>query len=265
LVLILIAAFLIAVLLPAIDHSRDAANRIKCADNLRQIGMGLTLYATDNLGQFPRTRYAPARRVIPDISSAGADSINPFSLDSQVPANCVPSALFLILRTQQMASSVFVCPSTGGRPDDFGGGHHTAIDRGNFTSAVANLSYSYANPYPDWAAQAKGFRLSEDLNAGFAIMADMNPGLYGGSDLYSINTASSTVQMRRANSRNHFRDGQNVLYADGNVEFDSNPLVGVRRDNIYCRGMGGPAATAADVVNSPKDTNDSVLLPAEGE
>jgi prepilin-type processing-associated H-X9-DG protein len=62
--------------------------------------------------------------------------------------------------------------------------------------------------------------------------------------------------MKQANSRNHDRDGQNILYGDGHVAWESNPFVGVNRDNIYSTADGKIAA-------SPVDANDSILLPAD--
>jgi prepilin-type N-terminal cleavage/methylation domain-containing protein/prepilin-type processing-associated H-X9-DG protein len=62
LVVIAIIGILIALLLPAIQAARESARRSQCANNLRQIGVGLNTYASQN-GTFPpgikaRTRFS---------------------------------------------------------------------------------------------------------------------------------------------------------------------------------------------------------------
>ncbi|HUB25375.1 MAG TPA: hypothetical protein VL992_08085 [Tepidisphaeraceae bacterium] len=262
--LVAMATLLAAILIPAITRARETANRVKCAGNMRQIGQAMLLYANDNHGVYPRTIFQGGDTVIPDVSNAGANSTNPFAIDTTVPANCIPSALFLLMRTEDIASTAFCCPSTSAKADDFGGGGNGSLDRSNFSDLRANLSYSLANPYPDNQAMASGFKMNTSIDPGFVILADKNPGVVSGSDVLSVTTDSSLAQMRRANSLNHGRDGQNVLFADGHVEFDDTPLVGINHDNIYCRGAGGPGSDKSDLVNSPKDASDSVLLPAEG-
>src|SRR5258706_5630929 len=52
LVVIGIIAILIAILLPSISRAREQANRTRCENNLRQIGLALAVYVFDH-GEYP--------------------------------------------------------------------------------------------------------------------------------------------------------------------------------------------------------------------
>lgn len=56
LVVIGIIALLISILLPSLSRARQAAVRIQCMSNMRQVGLAVQFYANDNRGFYPETR-----------------------------------------------------------------------------------------------------------------------------------------------------------------------------------------------------------------
>jgi prepilin-type N-terminal cleavage/methylation domain-containing protein/prepilin-type processing-associated H-X9-DG protein len=284
LVVIGIIALLISILLPSLNRARETANRVKCASNLRQIGEAILLYTNDNNGPYPRGIYNGGATMTltatgnpTNVSgmgtfAAGMGQTDPFNLSASLQpsatsvfVNNVPEALFLLLRTEDITSAVFVCPSSNATADVYGGGTNTALNQIDFTNIQNNLSYSYASPYPDTNALGSGYKMVQGLEPTFAVAADINPGTGNGAgsndNVLYPNTSSSSQAMRYGNSDNHGKDGQNVLFGDGHVEFDNNPFVGTDRDNIYTRAGPTWGTTAQDLVNSPYVANDSVLLP----
>ncbi|MGB7158599.1 MAG: DUF3352 domain-containing protein [Tepidisphaeraceae bacterium] len=68
-------AMAMSVLMPSLNRARETANRVKCASNMRQIGLAILLFSNENRGKYPAT-------------------------------------LGELLKTQEITVDVFTCPST---------------------------------------------------------------------------------------------------------------------------------------------------------
>lgn len=309
LVVIGIIAILIGLMLPTLTRTREQANRTRCAANLRSLGQALHAYAGDNRGDYPRTFFDPTKG---DPDAEGGDGINPgtgvrnrgadltvkdanndpftvndtFPLTPVEPHN-VTASMFLLLRGHYATPELFICPSTTAVPDTFAG--HDLMTRGNFTGdgpeprgdISVNCSYGYADPFP--LPQTRGnFRMNTRMKPGFALMADMGPRYERGisEPMHTRDVNASQSEQRWMNSNNHKKDGQNVLFSDGHVEFATAVFVGINKNHIYVRDMveGANDSNAdirawtfddpktqdlsfGEVVSFPLTEDDSVILP----
>ena len=170
LVVIAIIALLIAILLPALNKAKETANRAKCASHLRALGQGITMYAGDNKGQYPRTRHVPG-----EIASfyTGFFRESGFGPTGEPYPNDVTAALFLLVRGKYMTLSGFICPSSTQTVDDLQG--YVPLKVSNFSDTLPygwSLSYSYANPYSGYSGYGVGdedYKFTPRTRGDFAI------------------------------------------------------------------------------------------------
>jgi prepilin-type N-terminal cleavage/methylation domain-containing protein/prepilin-type processing-associated H-X9-DG protein len=296
LVVIGIIALLISILLPSLNRARESANRIKCASNLRQVGLYMQMYANDDVrtGQFPRTYNLTTAGTAARYFTNPGENIQSFATGaSPVGENNVSAAVMLLLKSSDMTAETLVCPSgTAERlilPSsasfqnyaDFGDG--LTESQANGFNYRTHVSYGISNPYGDTNSNGRGFKWSNAMSPEMVIAGDISPGsdsttdATGGSHIGNVTLGMSAARIRGANSMNHGRDGQNVLFGDGHVEFAQTVFVGAGQDNIYAPRVaaqftGTPAAwspansanvaaTKAGVGIPPYDQFDTILLP----
>ena len=259
---LLFAGGFVVLLAEKVDTTR---NRVRCASNLRQIGQAILLYGNENRGAYPRATYDPAKADHPVAytnpkpqltDDEKTNNVRPTFCAAGPAPNDITAAVFLLILNEEIGPDVFTCPTARAiaatQPSDVADPKTDC----NF-SEPGQLDYSFVNVYPGEAAVDAGYKIDTMAPGEFAVAADINPGV---DELLTTTRNADAEAMKKINSPNHEGDGQNVLYADGHVEFQQHPFCGMDRDNIYTFGPAGDAEHSG-IIGSPTGPGDSVLLP----
>jgi hypothetical protein len=236
--------------LPALSRNRQLASRMACGTNLSSLGKAMIIYSNDYDDKLPRSggRSSVWAAVIPDWR--GADRFGAYGMapDGSGGQASISSCFYLLVKYAEVTPESFVCKGDEGTAE-FDPAEHNVLDRdivdlwdfgGDPTwGGGHHCSYSYHMPFGLYAPTA----LSEP---GTPVAADRNPWMdspaaaaknmdgpppfvpYGGRE--SVKTGNAIA---------HEEDGQNVLFLDSHVGFETRPFCGINDDNIYTYWDGG--------------------------
>ncbi len=248
LVVVAIIALLISILLPSLSRARELSKRVVCAANCRAIGNASKIYAAEpwNADQWPiptylrqpigggTVHYAETNQLWDPADPDGVvDADDPKRFEPSDNGNLginvsTTRAFWMLIRSGETVPKTYVCPSSGDTPDDT-----EEIDRYYDFKGLRRVSYGYQVPFGPFDT-----RPSEEMDTRMALVADKGPHAEDEGPLASgLDLSTAPRQWMRFNSGNHggrgAGEGQNVYFADGHVDFEQTPIVGVDKDNIY--------------------------------
>ncbi|MEN8128385.1 MAG: type II secretion system protein [Planctomycetota bacterium] len=292
-VVIAIIIMLLTIFMPPLSRVKKGEMRVVCGRNLKGLGRVMAVYATDYDGEYVKLGNGIWSKEL----GFSYEDTNYIASEHTGPST-ITSSLYLLVREADVSPKSFVCPESD--ETEYDGQELTNLDIvevWDFGSEPhQHVSYAYHNPYGQYPANSS-------RSASFAVMGDMSPWFFMGDimepgqeprDWTNELPEKTTLQppqiinitdkslWKPGNSVIHFSEekffqyrmkykfGQNILYADGHVDFTRYSNVGVDKDNIYTfwsteenpteqDRQGGTAPTSRSPENDAKSKDDSFL------
>ena len=150
LVVIGIIGLLISLLLPALNRTREKANQIKCASNMRQIVTAILMYTEASRGSFPGSADYDSTLPAPPVksydwvywvSSTTTTPATPWNVD-----NIDQCALGPYLNLSPSSEEVLFCPSDDPASHTNAGGYNNQIFRFSYSLNVYLTAGLYSQP-----------------------------------------------------------------------------------------------------------------------
>lgn len=167
LVVIAIIAILAAILFPVFARAKEAAKKISCLSNIKQLGLATLMYTTDYDGVFPIAMYG----------MPGGEVQTWFGRQAASGSWSKESGL---LQPYIKSGAIQKCPSSNLKPR-FGDGNGYGYNYGYLGSDV-NITFDWSN-WPNLTNPASETSLSAPASkCAYADSGFLNPSWYGGDD-----------------------------------------------------------------------------------
>lgn len=249
-----------------LEYHREMARRTVCASNMKGIVTGLYTFGNTCTGDWPTAPHRAATQ--PGIGETDyTRAIGSYrSVDTETMLNkpavlSTTRSLWALVHDGWNMPAEFVCPSSDDTPNtepnarslyDFGEGSIMGeVDVDDAKRFYRQVSYGYQIPYGTLGIAGS------NRDARMVLAAEKGP--YGAAieagraapPRNLLTKSSPAKDWRPFNSPNHKGRGQNVLVADGHIEFAETPLAGIAGDNIYTRWSGQVATVIERLRGDP--------------
>ncbi|MFH1496694.1 MAG: DUF1559 domain-containing protein [Verrucomicrobiota bacterium] len=204
LTVIAIIAILAGILIPVVGRVRESARNSQCTSNLRQIGMGMSLFAADNQGLLPPAAGIPPGEAVEVQWSKWLDDYLPQQSTSATARE----------------HPIFLCPST-----DYEGLDHSGISRSY--SATASIYGPSASGVLGRDSRGRRRLNSIENRPVVPMVIEGKRYLTGNGSISGLNWTAARADTTAASEKDttyfDFRHGNhmNVLFADGSVRGQS--------------------------------------------
>jgi len=195
LVVIAIIAILAGMLLPSLSRAKESSRRAKCLNNLRQLGIGVTIYADDNNDVLLQARF---------------DGGNYVQICLNPPEEKAAASVGLMVNTNSTISKIWTCPNRPTFPQY----------EAEYPQWV--IGFQYFGGIKQWRNPAGTFPSRSPVKAsqsqpGWVLAADANmkvDGRWGGGR----DTSFKNMPPHRA-AKTGLPEGGNQLYMDGSARW----------------------------------------------